>query len=69
MILSVLGQFLGFGWSDGLHIACLDSTRWCLQLGHDIAHAGSFKSHKSAFLNDPKCQKQRFSGHRVDRLT
>ena len=26
MILSVLGQFLGFGQSDGLHIAYLDST-------------------------------------------
>ena len=23
-------------------------------------HGGSFKSHKNAFLNDPKCQKQGF---------
>ena len=28
MILTVLGQFLEFGQSDGLHIAYLDSTRW-----------------------------------------
>ena len=25
-----------------------------------MAHAGSFKNHKNAFLNDPKCQKQGF---------
>ena len=25
-----------------------------------MAHAGSFKSHQNAFLNDPKCQKQGF---------
>ena len=25
-----------------------------------MAHAGSFKSHENAFLNDPKCQKQGF---------
>ena len=28
-----------------------------LHLGTLIAHKGSFKSVKSAFLNDPKCQK------------
>ena len=55
-----MGPYLGFGQSDGFHIAYLDSTRWCLQLGHDIAHAGSFKSLKNAFLNDPKCQKGGF---------
>ena len=60
MILSVLGQFLGLGQSDGLHIAYLDSTRCCLQFGTDIAYAGSFRSHKNAFLNDPKGQKQGF---------
>ena len=57
---SVLGQFLGFGWSDGLHIAYLDSCRCLQQLGADIAHVGSFKSRKNAFLNDPKCQKGGF---------
>ena len=60
MIHSVLGQFLGFGNSDGLHIAYLASARWCQGFGLDIAHAGSFKSHKNAFLNDPKCQKWGF---------
>ena len=60
MIHSVLGLFFGFGHSDGFHIAYLDSARWCQRYGHDIAHAGSFKSHKNAFLNDPKCQKQGF---------
>ena len=25
-----------------------------------MAHEGSFKSHKNAFLNDPKCQKGGF---------
>ena len=25
-----------------------------------MTHAGSFKNHKNAFLNDPKCQKQGF---------
>ena len=57
---SVLGQFLGFGWSDGLHIAYLDSSRCWQQFGADIAHVGSFKSRKNAFLNDPKCQKGGF---------
>ena len=60
MILSVLGQFLEFGQSDGPHIAYLDSTRCCYKLVADIAHAGSFKSLKNAFLNDPKCQKGGF---------
>ena len=60
MIHSVFGQFLEFGPSDGLHIAYLDSTRWCEQFGHHIAYAGSFKSHENAFLNDPKCQKWGF---------
>ena len=60
MILSDLGQFLEFGQSDGLHIAYLDSTRCCYKFGADIAHAGSFKSLKNAFLNDPKCQKGGF---------
>ena len=32
-------------------------------------HEGSFKSHKKAFLNDPKCQKRGFLGlGLVDRL-
>ena len=57
MIHSFLGQFLGFGQSDGLYFAYLDSARWCSQFGYDIAHGGSFKSHKNALLNDPKCQK------------
>ena len=60
MIHSVLGRFLGFGHLDGFHIAYLDSARWCQRYGHDIAHAGSFKSHKNAFLNDPKSQKGGF---------
>ena len=29
-------------------------------MGYNIAHAGSFKSHWNAFLNDPKCQKGGF---------
>ena len=34
-----------------------------------MAHVGSFKSHKKAFLNDPKCQKRGFLGlGLVDRL-
>ena len=57
-----MGHYLGFGQSDGLHIAYLDSTRCCYKFGADIARAGSFKSHKKAFLNDPKCQKRGFLG-------
>ena len=60
MILSVLGEFLEFAESDGLHIAYLDGTRCWQQFGADIAHVGSFKSRKNAFLNDPKCQKGGF---------
>ena len=60
MIHSVMGHYLGFGLSDGLHIAYLDSTRCRQQFGYNIAHAGSFKSCKNAFLNDPKCQKGGF---------
>ena len=55
-----MGPYLGFGQSDGLHIAYLDSTRCCSQFGTDIAYAGSFKSHKLALLNDPKCQNTGF---------
>ena len=60
MIHPVIGHFLEFSPSDHLDIAYLDSTRGCSQFGHDIAHAGSFKSHKNAFLNDPKSQKRGF---------
>ena len=60
MIHLVMGHYLGFGQSDGLHIAYLDSTRCCQQFGADIAHVGSFKSRKNAFLNDPKCHKGAF---------
>ena len=57
MIHSVLGQFLGFGHSDGLHIAYFDCSKWCLLFGNN---AGSLKSHEIAFLNDQKCQKRGF---------
>ena len=60
MIHSLLGPYLGFGQSGGLHIAYSDSTRCRQQFGYNIAHAGSFKSCKNAFLNDPKCQKGGF---------
>ena len=60
MIHSVLGQFFKFEEPDGLNIAYLDSTRWCEQLCHGIAHAGSFKNSENAFLNDPKSQKRGF---------
>ena len=32
----------------------------CQRLGTLIAHKGSFRSVKSAFLNEPKCQKGGF---------
>ena len=58
--IEVFGHFLEFGRSDVLHTAYFDCTKWSLQLGYNIAHAGSFKNHKNAFLNDPKCQKRGF---------
>ena len=51
------GHFLDFGTSEGLDIAYHDSAKCFLTFGYDIAHAGSFKNHKNAFLNDPKSQK------------
>ena len=54
------GHFLEFGPSDQLDIAYFDNTKWCKQFGHDIAHDGSFKNQKNAFLNDPKTQKRGF---------
>ena len=58
--IEVFGHFLEFGRSDVLHIAYFDCTKWSLQLGYNIAHAGSFKNHKNAFLNDPKSQNRGF---------
>ena len=55
-----MGHYLGFSQSDGLHIAYSGSNSCCKQYGYGIAHAGSFKSRKNAFLNDPKCQKGGF---------
>ena len=60
MIHMVLGYFLEFGASAQLVIAYLDRTKWCTWFGHRIAHAGSFKFQKNAFLNDPDSQKTRF---------
>ena len=54
--IEVFGHFLEFGWSDVLHTAYFDCTKWSFQLGINIAHAGSFNNHKSVFLNDPKIQ-------------
>ena len=54
------GHFLDFGTSEGLDIAYHDSAKCFLTFGYDIAYAGSFKNHKIAFLNDPKCQKRSF---------
>ena len=58
--IEVFGYFLEFGWSDVLHTGYFDCTKWSLQLGYNIAHAGSFKNHENAFLNDPKSQKVGF---------
>ena len=57
MIHILIGHFLQFGPSDQLDIAYCDPTKWSSQFRCDVAHAGSFKSHENAFLNDPKCQK------------
>ena len=54
------GHFHDFGTSEGLDIAYHDSAKCFLTFGYDIAHAGSFKNHKNAFLNDPKSQKVGF---------
>ena len=53
----VFSHFLEFWASDRLQIAYFDYTKWSWQVGCHIAHAGSFKNHKNAFLNDPKSQK------------
>ena len=60
MIHMGFGQFLAFRTSDRLDIAYFDRTKWCAWVGHDITHAGSFKIHKNAFLNDPNSQKWGF---------
>ena len=60
MILSVLGQFLRFRQSDGLHFAYSDNTKCLQQFGNYISYTGSFKDHENAFLNDPKSQKVGF---------
>ena len=56
----VFGHFLEFGLLDRLDNAYCDCTRWFKQFCYYMAHAGSFKSHKNAFLNDPKCPKGGF---------
>ena len=56
----VFGYFLELGASDRLQIAYDDYTKWSWQVGCHIAHAGSFKNHKNAFLNDPNSQKWGF---------
>ena len=56
----VFGHFLELGASDRLQIAYYDYTKWSWQVGCHIAHAGSFKNHKNAFLNDPNSQKWGF---------
>ena len=53
----VFGHFLELGVSDRLQIAYYDYTKWSWQVGCHIAHAGSFKIHKNAILNDPNSQK------------
>ena len=52
------GHFLEFGASDWFQIAYFDYTKWYWHVGCHIAHAGSFKNQKNAFLDDPKCQKR-----------
>ena len=56
----VFGHFLEFGALDWLDIAYFDRTNWCAWASHGIAHAGSFKNQKNAFLNDTNSQKMRF---------
>ena len=58
--IEVFGHFLEFGLLDRLDIAYFDSTKYSEQFGYNIAHAGSFKNHKNAFLNDPKSQNRGF---------
>ena len=58
--IEVFGHLLEFGRSDVLHIAYFDCTKCSLQLGYNIAHAGSLKNHKNAFLNDPDSQNRGF---------
>ena len=60
MIHMGFGQFLAFRTSDRLDIAYFDRTKWSAWVGYGIAHAGSFKIHKNAFLNDPNSQKWGF---------
>ena len=53
----VFGHFLDLGLLDRLDIAHDDiELNEFQRLGTLIAHRGLFKSVKSAFLNDPKCQ-------------
>ena len=54
------GHFLDFGTSEGLDIAYHDSAKCFSTFGYDIAHAGSFKITKNAFLNDPKSHNRCF---------
>ena len=56
----VFDHFLELGALDRLQIAYYDYTKWSWQVGYHIAHAGSFKIHKNAFLNDPNSQKWGF---------
>ena len=56
----VFGHFLELGASDRLQIAHYDSSKWSWQVGSHISHAGSFKNHRNAFLNDPRSQKRGF---------
>ena len=56
----VFGHFLEFGRSDVLHTGYFDCTKWFLQLGYNIAYAGSFKIRENVFLNDPKSQNRGF---------
>ena len=56
----VFGHFLELRASDRLQTAYYDYTKWSWQVGSHITHAGSFKNHKNAFLDDQKSQKLGF---------
>ena len=53
-------HFIELAASDRLQNAYSDYTKLSWQVGSHIAHAGSFKNQKNAFLNDPNSQKWGF---------
>ena len=55
-------------WIDLILLMMIELNEF-QRLGTLIAHEGSFKSHKNAFLNDPKCPNGGFLDlGRLDRL-